>query len=87
MAEQANSKRRKIAQQSLKVEMTVGVDEAHQVNNEHFDDWNAKVKEIFDAASKKIAIESGKFQKTQKTLKAEMEPYMWRQVRVDTEAQ
>ena len=86
MAEQANSKKRKIAQQSLKVEILVGVDEAHQVNNEQFDVWNANVKDILDVASKQIAVESRKFQKTQKTLKAEMEPYMWRQVRVDAEA-
>ena len=77
----------KIAQQSLKVEILVGVDEAHQVNNEQFDVWNANVKDILDVASKQIEMESRKFQKTQKTLKAEMEPYMWRQVRVDTEAQ
>ena len=76
----------KIAQQSLKVEILVGVDEAHPVNNEHFDDWQAKVKDVLDDASKQIAIGSGRFEKTQKTLKAEMEPYMWRQVRVDTEA-
>ena len=87
MAEQANSKKRKIAQQSLKVEILIGVDEAHQVNNAQFDEWTTNVKDILDDASKKIAVESRKFKKMQHTLQAEMEPYQWRQVRVDTEAQ
>ena len=89
MAEKANSKRRKIAQQSLKVELNVLDDEAHEVGNEQFDEWHDKVRNIFEDASKKIAIESAKFKKTQKPLKirGEMEPYIWRQTRIDTNAQ
>ena len=89
MADKANSKRRKIAKQSLQVELTVPEDEAHEVGNEQFDDWNDKVRIIFEDTSKKIAIESAKFKKTQKPLKirGEMEPYIWRQTRIDTNAQ
>ena len=89
MADKANSKRRKIAKQSLQVELTVPEDEAHVVGNEQFDDWNDKVRIIFEDTSKKIAIESAKFKKTQKPLKirGEMEPYIWRQTRIDTNAQ
>ena len=89
MADKANSKRRKIAKQSLQVELTVPEDEAHEVGNEQFDDWNDKVRNIFEDTSKKIAIESAKFKKTQKPLKirGEMEPYIWRQTRIDTNAQ
>ena len=89
MADKANSKRRKIAKQSLQVELTVPEDEAHEVGNEQFDEWHDKVRKIFEDASKKIAIESAKFKKTQKPLKirGEMEPYIWRQTRIDTNAQ
>ena len=89
MADKANSKRRKIAKQSLQVELTVPEDEAHEVGNKQFDDWNDKVRIIFEDASKKIAIESAKFKKTQKPLKIEGEvtPYIWRQTRIDTNAQ
>ena len=89
MAEKANSKRRKIAQQSLKVELNVLDDEAHEVGNDQFDEWNEKVRKIFEDASKKIAIETAKFAKTQKLLKmqAPMEPFIWRQTRLDTNAQ
>ena len=93
MADKANSKRRKIAKQSLQVELTVPEDEAHEVGNEQFDDWNDKVRIIFEDTSKKIAIESAKFaksaSKTQKPLKikGEMEPFIWRQTRIDTNAQ
>ena len=89
MADKANSKRRKIAKQSLQVELTVPEDEAHEVGNEQFDDWNDKVRNIFEDTSKKIAIESAKFKKTQKPLKirGDMEPYIWRQTRIDTNAQ
>ena len=89
MADKANSKRRKIAKQSLQVELTVPEDEAHEVGNEQFDDWNDKVRNIFEDTSKKIAIESAKFKKTQKPLKieGEMTPYIWRQTRIDTNAQ
>ena len=80
MADKANSKRRKIAKQSLQVELTVPEDEAHEVGNEQFDDWNDKVRNIFEDTSKKIAIESAKFKKF-----AIFQPYDWRQVRVDTE--
>ena len=89
MADKANSKRRKIAKQSLQVELTVPEDEAHEVGTEQFDDWNDKVRIIFEDTSKKIAIESAKFKKTQKPLKIEGEvtPYIWRQTRIDTNAQ
>ena len=80
MAEQANSKRRKIAVQLLKVDLEVDLDKAHEVNNADFDDWHENVKKIFDTARKDIAIESAKFKKL-----AIFQPYDWRQVRVDTE--
>ena len=69
--------------------MNVLDDEAHEVGNEQFDEWHDKVRNIFEDASKKIAIESAKFAKTQKPLKikGEMEPYIWRQTRIDTNAQ
>ena len=82
MAEQANSKRRKIAVQLLKVDLEVDLDKAHEVNNADFDEWHEKVKKIFDIAKKEIAIESAKFKKS-----AIFEPYVWRQVRADTEPQ
>ena len=88
MAEKANPKRRKIAQQSLKVELTVLEDEAHEVGNEQFDTWHDNVRKIYEDASKLIAIESAKFNQTQKPkIRGEMEPYIWRQTRIDTNAQ
>ena len=80
MAEQANSKRRKIAVQLLKVELEVDLDKAHEVNNADFDNWHEKVKKIFDTARKDIAIESNQFK-----ISAFFQRYDWRQVRVDTE--
>ena len=58
----------------------VELDKAHEVNNADFDDWHEKVKNMFDTARKDTAIESTKFKKS-----AIFEPYVWRQVRVDTE--
>jgi len=80
MAEQANSKKRKIAVQSLSVELQVDLVKAHEVNDADFNEWHKNVKKIFDTARKDIAIESAKFKKF-----AIFQPYDWRQVRVDTE--
>ena len=82
MAEQTTSKKRKIAQQSLKISLEVDLDKAHEVNPADFDKWHENVKKIFDTAKKEIAIESAKFKKS-----ATFEPYDWRQVRIDTEPQ
>ena len=82
MAEQPTSKKRKIAQQSLKIILEVDLDKAHEVNPADFEQWHENVKKIFDTARKEIAIESAKFKKS-----ATFEPYDWHQVRIDTEPQ
>ena len=89
MAEQPNRKRRKVADIGLKVELYVPHDKAHQVGEDHFDEWYTNVLKIYDDASKKIGIETRKFLKTQETLgiQAPMEPQIWRQLRLDDAAQ
>ena len=89
MAEQANRKRRKVADIGLKVELYVPHDNAHQVGEDQFDEWYHNVLKIYDAASKQIGIETRKFLKTQDTLgiQAPMEPQIWRQLRLDDNAQ
>ena len=89
MAEQPNRKRRKVADIGLKVELYVPIDKAHQVGEDQFDEWYRNVQEIYDDASKKIGIETRKFLKTHETLgiHAPMEPQIWRQLRIDDNAQ
>ena len=89
MAEQPNRKRRKVADIGLKVELYVPIDKAHQVGEDQFDEWYRNVQKIYDDASKKIGIETRKFLKTHDTLgiHAPMEPQIWRQLRIDDNAQ
>ena len=79
MAE-AEPKKRKIAVQSLSVELQVDLAKAHAVNDAEFDEWHKNTKTILDTAMKDIAVESAKFKKF-----AIFQPYDWRQTRVDTE--
>ena len=76
---EANSKKRKIAVQSLSVELQVDIAKAHAVNDAGFDKWHKNTKTILDTAMKDIAVESAKFKKF-----AIFQPYDWRQTRVDT---
>ena len=89
MAEQANTKRRKIAHNKLKVEIYVHIDEAHRVGGEQFDEWAKNVETIFADASKKVKVESDKLKKAHGsfTIEAPREPFNWRQVRADTNPQ
>ena len=89
MAEQPNRKRRKVADIGLKGELYVPHDKAHQVGEDQFDEWYHNVLKIYDDASKKIGLVTRKFLKTQDTLgiQAPIEPQIWRQLRIDNNAQ
>ena len=87
--EQPTRKRRKVADIGLKVELYVPHDKAHEVGEDQFDEWYHNVLKIYDDASKKIGVETRKFLKTHDTLgiQAPIEPLIWRQLRVDDNAQ
>ena len=87
--EQPTRKRRKVANIGMKVELHVPNDKAHEVGEDQFDEWYRNVQVIYDDASKKIGIETRKFLKTHETLgiHAPMEPQIWRQLRIDDNAQ
>ena len=89
MAEQANRKRRKVADIGLKVELYVPHDKAHQVGEDQFDEWYTNVLKIYHDASKKIGIETKNFLRTHDTLgiHAPIEPQVWRQLRLDDNEQ
>ena len=87
--EQPTRKRRKVADIGMKVELHVPIDKAHLVGEDQFDEWYHDVLKIYDDASKKIGLVTRKFLKTQDTLgiQAPMEPQIWRQLRIDDNAQ
>ena len=87
--EQPTRKRRKVADIGMKVELYVPNDKAHEVGEDQFDEWYHNVLKIYDDTSKKIGVETRKFLKTHATLgiHAPVEPLIWRQLRVDDNAQ